>query len=81
MVYKKAQNTGKSPKNDCATSLRNLQDVLEHPVCIFPNQGRLDSSSKALPSILGPGSQLLLNPQELVVLGKSLRSVTLLSLE
>ena len=31
--YKKAQHTGKSPKNDCVTSLRNLQDVLEHPVC------------------------------------------------
>ena len=50
-------------------------------LCIFPYQGRLDSSSKALPSILSPSSQLLLNPQELVVLGKSLRSVTLLSLE
>ena len=24
---KKAQDTGKSPKNDCVTSLRNLQDV------------------------------------------------------
>ena len=39
--YKKAQNTEKSPKNDCVTSLRNLQDVLEHPVvgvcCIFFN--------------------------------------------
>ena len=30
--YKKAQNTGESLKNDCVTSLRNLQDVLEHPV-------------------------------------------------
>ena len=30
--YKKAQNTDKSPKNDCVTSLRNLQDVSEHPV-------------------------------------------------
>ena len=49
-------------------------------LCIFPYQGRLDSSSKALPSILGPSSKLLLNPQELVVLGKSLRSVKLLSL-
>ena len=28
----------KKPKNDCVTSLRNLQDVLEHPVykCTFP---------------------------------------------
>ena len=26
------KNTGKSPKNDCVTSLRNLQDVCEHPV-------------------------------------------------
>ena len=33
--YKKAQNTGKSPKNDCVTSLRNLQDVLKHPVSIL----------------------------------------------
>ena len=32
LKYKKAQNTGKSPKNDCVTSLRNLQDVSEHPV-------------------------------------------------
>ena len=32
--YKKAQNTGKSPKNDCVTSLRNLQDVSEHPVVL-----------------------------------------------
>ena len=34
IVYdiKKTQNTGKSPKNDCVTSLRNLQDVWEHPV-------------------------------------------------
>ena len=32
---KKAQNTGKSPKNDCVTSLRNLQDVCEHPVDAF----------------------------------------------
>ena len=30
--FKKAQNTEKSPKNDCVTSLRNLQDVSEHPV-------------------------------------------------
>ena len=28
--YKKAQNTEKSPKNDCVTSLRNLQDVSKH---------------------------------------------------
>ena len=33
--YKKAQNTGKSPKNDCVTSLRNLQDVSEHPVYVI----------------------------------------------
>ena len=33
--YKKAQNNGKSPKNDCVTRLRNLQDVCEHPVCYF----------------------------------------------
>ena len=32
---KKAQNTRKSLKNDCVTSLRNLQDVCKHPVDVF----------------------------------------------
>ena len=32
--YKKAQNTGKSPKNDCVTSLRNLQDGFQEHLVV-----------------------------------------------